>query len=93
MNGTWAGIAASTSFELTVDSQSTGGSFAGNARIMNESGEWDSFPILGSITVDGTVKFAQQGGGHSFKGALKGIKTSGTVTLADGTAGKFSLIK
>jgi hypothetical protein len=92
MTGTWAGIAANTSFELTVDSQN-GRSFAGIGRIMNEEGDWETFPILGSIEADGSVKFAQQGGGHSFRGNYKGMRTSGTVTLADGSTGKFSVIR
>ena len=90
LTGSWVGIAANHSFELVVESQ-IGRSFSGKAQIMNDDGEWDSFSILGKVDATGALSFSQKGGGASFKGQSKG-RLSGTVTLADGTSGKFSLI-
>jgi hypothetical protein len=91
LTGSWAGIAANQNFELTIESQ-IARSFSGQAQLMNDSGEYESFSILGKVEVGGAFSFSQKGGGAQFKGQAKGVRLSGTVTLADGTAGKFSLI-
>jgi len=91
LTGTWAGIAANRNFELKIESQ-IARSFSGQAQLMNDAGEYESFSILGKVEVGGAFSFSQKGGGAQFKGQAKGVRLSGTVTLADGTAGKFSLI-
>ena len=91
LTGTWAGIAANQSFELVVESQ-IGRSFSGKARLMSDAGEWESFSVLGKVDSEGAFSFSQKGGGAHFNGQSKGIRMSGTATLASGATGQFSLI-
>ncbi len=87
--GKWSGVGpGGTNILVVIDSQN-GGGFAGTADVGGASA-----PIIGSCTPDGGIKFSQQGGGANFGGSVSiGIKMSGTVTLSDGTSGKFTIIK
>jgi hypothetical protein len=93
VKGTWSGIAASRSLKVVIDSQNNK-SIAGRVEIQNPDGSWDKFSVIGSVTSENVIKFSQSGGGAMFKGVFAiGIKLSGTVTLADGTSGKFTAIR
>ena len=93
VKGAWSGIAASRSLKVVIDSQNNR-SIAGKAEVQNPDGSWEKFSVIGSVTPEGGIKFSQSGGGALFSGNFAlGIKLSGTVTLADGTSGKFTVIR
>ena len=89
MAGTWTGVGpGGVNIKVVIDSQN-GGGFAGTADVGGAGGA-----IIGSVQDSGSFKFSQQGGGANFSGTVSlGIKMSGTVTLPDGSSGKFTIIK